>query len=97
MIGTVCVLLTYFQVQDEENEFIDIEGDDVDNMLSIFKEITAELIKEGEMLIYVKVNSFKVKIESKLTTQPHNLRIMPKALMFCFLISDHFCPQPKSY
>jgi len=33
----------------EEDEFIDVETVDVDNMLNIFDEITAELLKEGEM------------------------------------------------
>jgi len=52
----MCILLTCFQIEDKENEFIDVESDDVDNVLNIFDEITAELLKEGEIceiLIYV--------------------------------------------
>jgi len=43
-------VLTCVQLHNEENEFIDVETDDVDNVLSIFDEITAELLKEGEIL-----------------------------------------------
>jgi len=42
------VLLTCLQRGDEENEFIDIESDDVDSVINIFEEITAELLKEGK-------------------------------------------------
>jgi len=55
------MLSTCLQLHDEEDEFIDIESDDVDNVLNIFEEITAELLKEGEVLICMKANSFGVK------------------------------------
>ena len=57
----MCMLSTCLQLHDEEDEFIDIESDDVDNVLNIFEEITAELLKEGEVLICMKANSFGVK------------------------------------
>jgi len=49
------MLSTYSQANSEEDEFVDIESEDVDSLLSIFDEITAELLKEGEILICMKV------------------------------------------
>jgi len=44
------VFLTCLQLNNEENEFIDVESDDVDSLLTIFEQITAELLKEGEKM-----------------------------------------------
>lgn len=46
----VCVL-TCHPLQSEEDEYIDIEADDIDSMLNIFDEITAELLQEGQTMI----------------------------------------------
>jgi len=48
----MCVCrLTNRQLHDAEDEFIDVETDDVDSMLNIFEEITTELLKEGEIVV----------------------------------------------
>jgi len=39
------------QLHGEEDEYIDVETVDVDHMLNIFDEITAELLREGETVI----------------------------------------------
>ena len=42
---------TELQLHGEEDECINVETDDVDSVLNIFEEITAELLKEGVVMI----------------------------------------------
>jgi len=56
------VLLIDIQLCSAESEFIDVESDDVDSVLSVFDEITAELLKEGEVLICTKINCLSILV-----------------------------------
>ena len=39
------------ELHSEEDEYVDVESDDIDSVLNIFDEITAELLKEGMVMI----------------------------------------------
>jgi len=56
------VLLIDIQLCSAESEFIDVESDDVDSVLSVFDEITAELLKEGEVLICTKIKCLSILV-----------------------------------
>jgi len=53
----VCVLLTCIQHDGEEDVYIDVESDDVDSLLSVFDEITAELLEEGSLCLSTELQS----------------------------------------
>jgi len=54
------VFVIVLQLNSEEDECVDVESDDVNSLLSIFDEFTAELLKEGEIVICTEVHTYQV-------------------------------------